>query len=68
MQGVKVFITLFWILFFVNRNPVASIRKLTKEANISRSYMHWLTKDHLKPTSRARMKRQLIIERKKSSV
>ena len=47
----------------VKRNTVRSIRKLVKEAGISKSSMQRLVKDDLKVSSRARVKNHLITER-----
>lgn len=44
-------------------NPVRSIRKLAKQANISNTSMQRLVKDDLKASSRARVKRHLITNR-----
>ena len=47
----------------VRRNPIRSIRKLAKEAGISKTTMQRLVKDDLKCSSRARVKRHLVTDR-----
>ena len=49
----------------IARNPVRSIRKLSKEANISEKSMRRIIKEDLHASSRARVKRHLITERVK---
>lgn len=47
----------------ITLNPIRSIRKLAKAANISNTSMQRLVKDDLKASSRARVKRHLITNR-----
>lgn len=47
----------------IARNPVRSIRKLAKDANISEKSMRRIIKEDLHASSRARVKRHLITER-----